>query len=232
MLFGLPGRWTTSARPQTPAGLPGEDHGRHVPQRHLPHEQAPEVPGSGHGQPGTQTDTSATARRRAEPPAAGRLARTVPGSVWFFMLIPRVLLGCWLVVVGFRVSLADDRGISVGTWYVGAVVVNGNEVDSGRVTMLQVDYREDGSWRVRVKGLVLAEGTSSNDDKQSPKTFEMETLATEPSKSRKYSGIYRGEGDTRQLCFVDAGMPRPDAFTSPRGSGRVLVTLTRAEREP
>lgn len=145
------------------------------------------------------------------------------------MLSRRILLG-YAAVAGLGESVADDRAAAAGTWDVAAVVVNGKEVDPAAVAMLQVDYAVDGSWRVRAQGLALAEGTSTNDDQASPKTFDMETLATEPAKARRYVGIYRADDETRTLCFVEAGMPRPDTFDAPRGSSRILVTLKRAER--
>jgi len=125
---------------------------------------------------------------------------------------------------------ADDRAVSVGLWDVVAVEVNGKQVDPELVALLQVAYREDGSWSVIFKGLPVAEGTSTNDQDAAPKTFEMETQAREHSTRLKYTGIYRLEDDTRQFCFVEADLPRPDTFTAPRGSRRVLVTLRRAAR--
>jgi len=115
-------------------------------------------------------------------------------------------------------------------WDVVAVEVDGKQVDPEMVALLQVAYREDGSWSVLFKGLPLAEGTSTNDQAATPKTFEMATLAREHATPVKYTGIYRLTDDTRQLCFVEAARPRPDTFTAPRGSRRVLVTLQRAAR--
>ena len=128
-------------------------------------------------------------------------------------------------------SSPDDRAASAGSWDVVAVVMSGRPVDPKIASMLQVAYREDGSWTVLFKGLAVGEGTSVNDAETSPKTFEMQTLGGTKTPPRKYSGIYRLEGDTRQLCFVIAGQPRPDDFTSPRGSGRILVKLKRAEEQ-
>lgn len=130
---------------------------------------------------------------------------------------------------GTGADRADDRAVSVGLWNVVAVETNGKQVDPELVALLQVAYRADGSWSVLFKGLQLAEGTSTNDQAAHPKTFEMETLASERSTPQKYTGIYRLEDDTRQLCFVEAGLPRPDTFAAPRGSRRVLVTLRRAK---
>ena len=130
---------------------------------------------------------------------------------------------------GAEADPADDRAVSVGMWDVQTVEVNGKQIDPELVALLQVAYREDGSWSVLFKGLPLAEGTSTNDQAAHPKTFEMETLASEHSAPQKVTGIYRLEDDTRQLCFVEAGQPRPDTFTAPRGSRRVLVTLRRSK---
>ena len=124
---------------------------------------------------------------------------------------------------------ADDRAASAGMWNVMAVEMNGRQVDPEITAMIEVAYREDGSWSVVFKGMAVGEGTSENDPEANPKTFEMETLGGKKTPPRKYSGIYKLEGDTRQLCFVIAGMPRPDTFTAPRGSGRILVTLKRPE---
>lgn len=121
----------------------------------------------------------------------------------------------------------DDRTISVGRWNVIAVESNGKSVDPELIAMLSVDYRADGSWRVLFKSLTVAEGRSTNRQNESPKTFETETLGSESMKPVRYTGIYKSESDTRVLCFVPDGMPRPDEFLSPRGSGRVLVTLRR-----
>jgi uncharacterized protein (TIGR03067 family) len=125
---------------------------------------------------------------------------------------------------------ADDRAASAGMWNVMAVEMNGRQVDPEITAMIEVAYREDGSWTVLFKGMAVGEGTSQNNPEVSPKKFEMQTLGGKKTPPRKYSGIYKLEGDTRQLCFVIAGMPRPDTFTAPRGSGRILVTLKRAEK--
>ena len=79
-----------------------------------------------------------------------------------------------------------------------------------------------------MRRIPVAEGTSTNRQDVSPKTFEMETLGSEGIEPARYAGIYRLDGDTGVLCIVPAGMPRPDGFAAPRHSGRMLVTLERA----
>lgn len=122
----------------------------------------------------------------------------------------------------------DDRAMSVGAWNVAAVEINGRGVDPELLAMLRVAYRADGSWVVSFKGLSVAEGTSTNRQDASPKTFEMATLGSESMKPVRYTGIYKREGDTRWLCFVPDGEPRPDGFSAPKRSHRILVTLVRA----
>lgn len=147
----------------------------------------------------------------------------------------------WLALSGLAASVhaqppsaaptPDDRSISVGSWDVTAVEMNGKPVDPELLAMLRVIYRADGSWAVYFKSLPVAEGTSTNRQDESPKTFEMATLGSESIKSVRYTGIYRQDGDTRLLCFAPDGKPRPDEFTAPKRSHRTLVTLKRA-REP
>jgi uncharacterized protein (TIGR03067 family) len=122
---------------------------------------------------------------------------------------------------------ADDRAISAGRWRVVSVEWNGRPVDPEILALLQVVYRADGSWAVLFKSLPVAEGTSTNCQDASPKTFEIETLGSEGIKPSRYTGIYRIDGDTRVLCLAPDGEPRPDEFAAPRHSGRMLVTLER-----
>lgn len=122
-----------------------------------------------------------------------------------------------------------DRAASTGLWRVAAVEVNGLPVDAEIAAMLSVVYAVDGRWRVFFKSIPVAEGESSNDPSTSPKSFEMQTRGP-PDGSRagdRYVGIYEADGNMRRFCFVPADRPRPDAFTTSRGSGRILVTLAR-----
>lgn len=124
-------------------------------------------------------------------------------------------------------AVSDDRADSVGSWNVVAVEWDGKPVDPKLLAMLTVEYRADGAWAVLFKRLPVAEGKSTNCQDALPKTFEMETLGSEGIKPRRYKGIYQLDGDTRVLCVVADGEPRPNEFAAPRHSGRMLVTLRR-----
>ena len=123
----------------------------------------------------------------------------------------------------------DDRELSAGRWNVRAVEWEGNPLDQEWLARLQVHYRPDGSWVVFLRRIPVAEGTSTHRQDITPKTFEMQTLGSEGIKPSRYMGIYQLEGDIRVLCIVREGTPRPDEFSAPRRSGRMLVTLERAE---
>jgi uncharacterized protein (TIGR03067 family) len=108
-----------------------------------------------------------------------------------------------------------------------AVEWDGKAVDPDFLKLLRVAYQPDGAWSVLFKNRVVAQGLSTNDQSQSPKTFEMTTLGSDGIEPLRYSGIYRLDGDSRLLCIVLHGKPRPDAFSAPKRSGRMLVTLRR-----
>ena len=126
---------------------------------------------------------------------------------------------------------ADDLAISAGHWDVVAVEWNGKQVDREFLSMLKVAFKADGAWAVLFKNMPVAEGKSTNRQDQSPKKFEMETLGSDGIKPRRYAGIYRVDGDTRVLCIAAYEDPRPDEFSAPSRSGRMLVTLKRV-KEP
>lgn len=105
-------------------------------------------------------------------------------------------------------------------------------MDREWLARLQVVYRPDGSWVVLLRRMPVAEGTSTSCEEATPKTFEMATLGSEGIKPARYKGIYRLDGDTRVLCVVRDQDQRPDDFTAPPHSGRMLVTLERAKGVP
>jgi uncharacterized protein (TIGR03067 family) len=154
------------------------------------------------------------------------------------------MLAARLVVLGFTASaltiaaadpssrpalVPDDQALSAGRWDVVAVEWNGTHLDHEWLARLTVVYRADGSWAVLLRRMPAAEGRSTIRQDVTPKTFEMETVGSEGIEPTRYVGIYRIDGDTRLLCIVREGTPRPDDFSAPRHSNRMLVTLKRAK---
>lgn len=148
-----------------------------------------------------------------------------------------VALGLMMVAVGAvagdrpsgEATAPDDQQASVGRWDVVDVEWDGTPVDPEWLARLQVAYKPDGSWAVFLKRMPVAEGRSTIRADVTPKTFEMQTLGSEGIKPTHFHGIYRLDGDTRVLCITRVDVPRPDTFTAPRYSNRMLVTLKRAD---
>jgi uncharacterized protein (TIGR03067 family) len=126
----------------------------------------------------------------------------------------------------------DDRVVSAGRWDVVAVEWDGIPVAQEWLARLHVVYEADGSWAVLHRRIPVAEGRSTIRQDVSPKTFEMETQGSEGIKPTHFHGIYKLDGDVRVLCIVREGAPRPDEFSAPRNSNRMVVTLKRAGDSP
>lgn len=172
----------------------------------------------------------------SEPPWSPRAGRGVNA-----ICLPGLALPCaviWILAASAAAwpfaagAVSDDRAASAGRWDVVDVEWDGTSMDHEWLARFQVVYWADGSWAVLLKGLPVAEGRSTNRQDLTPKTFEMETLGSEGIKPSRFTGIYRLDGDVRVLCIVREGTPRPDEFSAPRNSGRMLVTLRRAKASP
>jgi uncharacterized protein (TIGR03067 family) len=160
---------------------------------------------------------------RPTAPVAHRLVSLhVASAVWLAFTV------AGSAQVPTAAPVPDDRAISVGRWDVVSVEWDGKPVDPEFLAMLQVAYEADGSWAVLFKNRPVAQGTSTNNQDRSPKTFEMATLGSNGIAPVRYAGIYRLDGNVRVLCIVHDGEPRPEDFKAPKRSGRMLVTLRRS----
>jgi uncharacterized protein (TIGR03067 family) len=166
-------------------------------------------------------------RRKHARPSAAITSRIVDPCLFLGALI--TLIGPGYGQAPVAPPVADDRAISAGRWEVVSVEWDGKPVAPDFLKFLQVAYEPDGSWSVLFRNRVVAQGTSANDQTRSPRTFEMATLGSDGIAPLRYAGIYRLDGDSRVLCIVPDGTPRPDAFSAPRRSGRMLVTLRRVQ---
>jgi len=125
-------------------------------------------------------------------------------------------------------AIRADREMMAGEWRVVSVVRDGRRVDRGGMVVTVVNG-VDGRWHLLSEGLTIAEGFNGIDPTTNPKTLDLVGVqaAVEGLRGRQYLGIYEVTADTRRMCFATAGQPRPAAFTSEPGSGRILVTLER-----
>ena len=125
-------------------------------------------------------------------------------------------------------AIRDDRELMAGEWRVVSVVRDGRRMDRAGMGVTVVNGI-DGQWHLLSEGLKIAEGFNGIDPTTTPKTLDLVGVqaSVDGLRGRQYLGIYEVNATTRRMCFAPAGQPRPDAFTSPEGSGRILVELER-----
>jgi uncharacterized protein (TIGR03067 family) len=79
---------------------------------------------------------------------------------------------------------------------------------------------------VKLEGAPIWKGISTIDPTKTPKTIDFKP--TEGADAGKtFLGIYEIGGETRRLCYAEAGRDRPAEFFAKSGSGHVLVTFMR-----
>ena len=96
------------------------------------------------------------------------------------------------------------------------------------IRKLSVINGTDGTWTLRVDGKAIASGTSTFDPQANPKTIDF-TPENGETKGELYLGIYELGPQVRRLCFAPPGKPRPEAFQTRMGDGRILVTFERQD---
>jgi uncharacterized protein (TIGR03067 family) len=125
-------------------------------------------------------------------------------------------------------AIRKDRKIIEGTWRIIALEVNGNKTKEEDARKLTVVNGSDGTWRLRSEVKEISKGTSVFDPTQKPKTIDF-TPTEGGGKGNQHLGIYEIGEETRKLCFAPAGRERPTEFSSPAGSGHILVTFERVK---
>jgi uncharacterized protein (TIGR03067 family) len=113
----------------------------------------------------------------------------------------------------------------IGTWIGLSATVDGRALPETTVHQLRLALTTD-RYKTEKGGEVLFDSTYTVDSSKSPKEINM--IGTEGDLAGKTAeGIYLLEGDTLQVCYTMPGKPRPNAFSSPVGSGIYLVTWRR-----
>jgi uncharacterized protein (TIGR03067 family) len=126
-------------------------------------------------------------------------------------------------------AIEQDRKQYEGTWLVVSLQVNGVQASLADLEKITVVNRADGTWVVKFDGKEVGRGTSRIDPTQYPKAIDL-TATEEGGKVTKFLGIYALAGDSRKVCFAPPGQDRPADFSSPPGSGHILVVLQRERK--
>lgn len=126
--------------------------------------------------------------------------------------------------------IKQDRKKYFGEWEFMSLVVDGNELSAENVKRFKVVNGADGTWSISVDGDIKLQGTSEIDPTRQPKTVDL-TVTVGDGAGEKILGIYEfPDGDTRRICFAQQGKERPDEFSSPASSGRILGLLKRIKK--
>jgi uncharacterized protein (TIGR03067 family) len=126
-------------------------------------------------------------------------------------------------------AIKKERMRYAGTWQVESVEVDGNKFPDEQAKTFKVINEADGKWAIEQDGKVIARGTSVIDPTKKVKTVDLtqtEGAATEQT----LLGIYELTDDTRKVCFAPPGKDRPTEFSSPAGSGHLLVVLKKEKK--
>lgn len=114
-----------------------------------------------------------------------------------------------------------------GTWTAVSAERNGAPADDikGHRLTLQGDR-----FTIRSKGKLVYQGTFRLDPSKIPATIDF-TNTRGDAKGKVWQGIYSLDGDGLKICdnADDTAKPRPAAFATEPGSGKVLVVFKRGQ---
>lgn len=114
-----------------------------------------------------------------------------------------------------------------GTWNLVSAMQDGNALPQDKVKQTTIVFKGDtflfpGSTEYATSRA----GTIKLDETKTPK--EMDAISTD---KEVMLGIYALETNGYKVCFAPAGKPRPTEFTSASGSGYILQSWERQNKE-
>jgi uncharacterized protein (TIGR03067 family) len=114
-----------------------------------------------------------------------------------------------------------------GTWYLVVAMRDGKALPADKVKQTTIVFKGD---TFRFPGsadyATSKEGTIKLDETKTPK--EMDAISTE---KEVMLGIYTLEQNGYKVCFAPAGKPRPTEFGSTPGSGYILQSWQRQNKQ-
>lgn len=126
-------------------------------------------------------------------------------------------------------AIKKEREKYQGVWQVASLEIDGAKASDENIEKIRVINDADGGWRLEVDGQIIARGTSKIDPTKKPKTTDL-TETEGDAQGKTFLGIYELMDDERKVCYAPADKDRPDDFTAPAGSGRILAVLKRVKK--
>lgn len=154
-----------------------------------------------------------------------RLARAVLGIGLLGVLVAPLLAGG----DAKDDAIKSDRKKYEGTWQVMSLEVDGNISSEEDAKKFTVTNEADGRWTLEKEGEVVARGTSEIDPTKVPRTIDFVVIDNDGS-TKKALGIYELGDDTRKVCLVEEGRPRPNDFSASAGTERIYAVLKRVKK--
>jgi uncharacterized protein (TIGR03067 family) len=113
-----------------------------------------------------------------------------------------------------------------GTWYLVAAVEDGNVLPQEKVKGETIVFKGDTfQFPGSAADATSKAGTFKLDENKTPKEID----STSKEKVTML-GIYRMDDNGYKICFAPAGKPRPTDFGSQPGSGNILQSWGREQR--
>jgi uncharacterized protein (TIGR03067 family) len=124
-------------------------------------------------------------------------------------------------------AAAQEKGLD-GTWQTESIEDSGSKVaaDEAKKWTLEV---KGGEFTLRHDGKKHSAGTVKHDPAANPKTFEF-TFKDGPWKDQTFTGIYKLEGDTYTICYVEKGREAPKTFATKTDAQQMLVVYKKAKQ--
>ena len=126
-------------------------------------------------------------------------------------------------------AVKKEREKYQGVWQVVSLEIDGHKTDEQDAKKITVVNEADGTWRLEADGKVIARGTSEIDPTKKPKVIDL-TETEGDDKGKTALGIYELRDDERKVCYAAPDKERPDDFSAPAGSGRILAVLKRLKK--
>ena len=132
-----------------------------------------------------------------------------------------------LASLSSRDSAADnsEAGKYLGTWKQVAVIVDGQEIQVGKSTLMEV--AKDG-YKVTAEGRLFQRGTSKIVGEGDPRRSDI-IVSEGAGAGSTIPQITKVTGDVLIGCQSKSGAARPTEFTSERGSGHTLSVWIRVK---
>ena len=132
----------------------------------------------------------------------------------------------------------DKRGRQPGLWEVMEATMNGKTANNLKGAFVEMRHGNESTVEVKKSTQIMSSGSFKYDHTKTPRHFDVE-FKKGKEKGKSALGISRfgaenayPDFDSLTLCLAEPSRERPEDFTSPEKSGRLLLKLKRMSPAP